>query len=387
MARTHQRGKQLPVLYDRVLIFAIIGLMGVGLMMVASASIVISYKLYNTPFHYLIRQSLYLSAGLISAFIILRIEISVWQKISPYLLFVSFFLLIAVLIPGIGRRVNGSMRWIGFGPIGMQISEVVKLTIILYLSGYLLRRGDEVRQNFMGFLKPMAVLGLVAVLLLKQPDFGAAVVIIVTALGMMFLAGVRLWQYLVLILLVGIAFAVLAISSPYRMQRLTAFLNPWANPFQSGYQLTQSLIAFGRGGWWGVGLGESVQKLFYLPEAHTDFIFAVLGEELGLVGMLATIGLFSLFIFRALNVARKAQFLEEYFSAYVAYGIALWMGLQVVINIGVNTGLLPTKGLTLPLISYGGSSVVVFCWALAILLRIDHENRLLTYGFSKTRRK
>ncbi len=387
MAAVHQRGSKMPSLHDRWLIFAIVGLISLGLLMVASASIVLSYKLYGTPFHFLIRQSAYLVIGCMVGYFILRVEINFWQQISAFLLLLSFILLIVVLVPGIGREVNGSMRWIGVGSVGMQISELVKLSMVIYLSGYLVRRSDEVRLEVSGFIKPMVVLAIIAALLLKEPDFGAAVVILATALGMMFLAGVRLWQYLVLIVLVALAFAVLAISSPYRLQRLTTFLNPWAHPFHSGYQLTQSLIAFGRGGWFGVGLGDSVQKLFYLPEAHTDFIFAVLGEELGLLGMLATISLFILLVFRAFVIGKMSQLNERYFAAYLAYGIGFWIGLQVIINIGVNTGVLPTKGLTLPLISYGGSSLVIVCIALSILIRVDHENRLLSYGLAKSRRR
>ncbi len=386
MAMIHQRGKKLPALYDKWLLLAVLSLMALGLMMVASSSITISYKMFNTPFHFLIKQAVYLLVGLGVAFAVLRIEINAWKKISAQLLIISFILLVLVLIPGIGRQINGSMRWIGVGPIGMQISELVKLFMIIYIAGYLVRRGDEVRQQVSGFIKPMLVLGILSLLLLKQPDFGAAVVIIVTALGMMFLAGVRLWQYVVLIALVALALAAIAIASPYRMHRLTAFINPWAHPFQDGYQLTQSLIAFGRGGWQGVGLGESVQKLFYLPEAHTDFIFAVLAEELGLIGMLVTIALFVLLVFRCFAVGKKAQLLEKNFAAFVAYGIGFWIALQMLINIGVNSGILPTKGLTLPLISYGGSSLIVMCITLAILIRIDYENRLTHYGLTKKRR-
>jgi len=241
------------------------------------------------------------------------------------------------------------------------------------LSSYLVRRADEVQTRAIGFLKPMLILGLVALLLLLEPDFGAMAVIMATALGMMFLAGVRLWQYVVLFLMVVAGLVGLAFSSPYRMARLTAFLHPWANQFDSGYQLTQSLIAFGRGGIFGVGLGDSIQKLFYLPEAHTDFLFAVLAEELGLVGELVVLALFGVLVGRALWLGRKAYELGEYFSAFLAYGLGLWIAFQAMVNIGVNAGLLPTKGLTLPLMSYGGSSVLINCVVVAVLLRMSSD--------------
>jgi cell division protein FtsW len=386
MARTHQRGRQLPVLYDRWLLFAIFCLFALGLLMVASSSIVLSYRLYDVPFYFFVKQAVYLAIGLLLGLVVTRIQLDVWRRNSGFLLLFSASLLILVLVPGIGREVNGSMRWLGVGPIGVQVSEVAKLSLIIYLAGYLVRHGQEVRTRTSGFAKPMLILIIITGLLLKEPDFGASVVIMCVALGMLFLAGVRLWQFLSLFALVIAVLAVIAFSSPYRLARLTSFLNPWEHAFQSGYQLTQSLIAFGRGGWFGVGLGESVQKLFYLPEAHTDFIFAVLGEELGLLGCGLVIALFSLLVYRAVRIGRQNYQLGNYFSAYVAYGIGLWIGLQALINMGVSIGVLPTKGLTLPLISYGGSSLLVFCVTLAILVRIDHESRLMTYGLHKLRR-
>jgi cell division protein FtsW len=297
------------------------------------------------------------------------------------LLILSIGLLFLVLLPGIGRQVNGSMRWLGFGPFGLQVSEFVKLTMIVYLAGYLVRQEKQVQNQIRGFLKPLMVLAVITFLLLREPDFGAATVILVTSLGMLFLAGVRIWQFIVLLTGVAIILGILAVSSPYRLARLTTFLNPWANQFDSGYQLTQSLIAFGRGGWFGVGLGESIQKLFYLPEAHTDFLFAVLTEELGLIGGLFMILLFSLLVWRALYIGYRCFNIGQRFSTYLAYGIGLNIALQVMINIGVNTGVLPTKGLTLPLMSYGGSSLLMICIMLALLLRIDYEYRLIQFGF------
>jgi cell division protein FtsW len=258
--------------------------------------------------------------------------------------------------------------------VNFQPSELVKLFVVVYLAGYLVRRGDEVRESVKGFLKPMALVGLIGVLLLLEPDFGAAAVITATVLGMMFLGGVRLWQFGVLFLVMSAGMAALAISSPYRMARLTSFVNPWADPFNSGFQLTQALIAFGRGEWLGVGLGGSIQKLFYLPEAHTDFLFAVLAEELGLLGVVAVIALFAILVWRAFVIGQSAASAGNRFGAYTAYGIGMWLGLQAFINLGVNMGVLPTKGLTLPLMSYGGSSIVMSCVAVALLLRVSHEH-------------
>lgn len=372
---------QIPVLkrialYDPYLIIAAIALVGLGVLMVASASIEISDRFYGEPFHYLYRQLAYLALGLAFAWYAFQIDIDKWQEFSVPILLATLLLLALVLIPGIGHEVNGSMRWLGIGPVGIQVSELAKFSVIIYLAGYLVRRHDEVRNRIRGFLKPLILIGVVAILLLREPDFGATTVIFATALGMLFLAGVRLWQFIFLFLLVAIAMTILAVSSPYRMARITTFLNPWANEFNSGYQLTQSLIAFGRGSWFGVGLGQSVQKLFYLPEAQTDFLFAVLTEELGLVGALAVIGLFAILIWRSLEIGKRAQIVGLYYAAYVAYGFSLWLSLQVMINIGVNTGILPTKGLTLPLMSYGGSSMLINCIAIAVLIRIDHEARL-----------
>lgn len=364
-----------PGLVDRWLLLAAVSIILFGLLMVASSSIVISQQQYHQPFHYLTRQVIHLLVGLVAALIVLRIDTQVWYKSSGLLLLMSMGLLIAVLIPGLGHSVNGSMRWLGVGPVRMQVSELVKFGSIIYLAGYMVRREEELRTQASGFLKPMLILAVVAGLLLLEPDFGAAVVIIATALGLLFLAGVRLWQFVALMSVVSVAVAVMAVSSPYRVARLTTFLNPWAKQFDSGYQLTQSLIAFGRGSWFGVGLGESVQKLFYLPEAHTDFLFAVLAEELGLLGVLSVIGLFVLLISRALLLGRRAAHQGNKFSSYVSYGFSLWLGLQAMINIGVNSGVLPTKGLTLPLMSYGGSSILINCMVIGLLLRIDYETR------------
>ena len=385
MAQTHERGMPPIVLYDRYLLLATITLLVFGLLMVASTSIVIAERLYHQPFHFLFRQLAYLVLGVMLGIFVFRMEIKFWQHLGIVLLFLSFVLLILVLVPKLGREVNGSMRWLGIGPFGMQVSEFAKVAVIIYLADYLVRHDREVRTRISGFLKPLCLLGVTAILLLREPDFGASSVIIVTSLGMLFLAGVRIWQFAVLFGGVVAALAVIAISSPYRMLRLTSFLNPWASQFDSGYQLTQSLIAFGRGGWFGVGLGDSVQKLFYLPEAHTDFLFAVLTEELGLVGGIVVLILFAIVVGRALAIGRKAYSENRHFGAYLAYGFGIEIALQVLINIGVNAGVLPTKGLTLPFMSYGGSSLLMMCMMVAILLRIDYESRLLSFGYRNQR--
>ena len=372
-----------PALYDRWFIFAITVILILGLLMMTSASIVISDKQWHQPFYFLFKQLIFLTLGLIIGSIILQIKISFWEKCGGYFLVLVLLMLALVLIPGIGHRVNGSARWLGYGPLTFQVSELAKFVVVIYLAGYLVRRNDEIRSRLSGFLKPLLVLGTIALLLLREPDFGATVVIVSTALGMMFLAGMRLRHFLGLLLSVITAMTMIAISAPYRLLRLTSFLDPWSRPFDTGYQLTQSLIAFGRGGWFGVGLGKSIQKMFYLPEAHTDFLFAVMAEELGLIGILIIMGLFLLLVIRIFMIGKKAQQLGEHFSGFVAYGFGWWIAIQFTVSIGVNSGLLPTKGLTLPLMSYGGSSVLISCIVIALLIRIDHENRLMTLGIPR----
>ncbi len=367
-------------LYDKWLMGAVLGLVIVGLMMVASSSVMISSKSYGTPFHFLFRQICYLLAGFGGAVVVMRIDSENWQKWSGPLLLVTLLMLCLVLIPGVGRLVNGSRRWLPIGLVGIQVSELAKLTMIFYLAGYLVRQKNKVTESVVGFVKPLLILVLVALLLLMEPDFGATVVIASTMMAVLFLAGVKLRYYIGLSMLVVTAFVMLALSSPYRVARLTGFLNPWADQYKTGYQLTQSLIAFGRGGWSGVGLGESVQKLFYLPEAHTDFLFAVLAEELGLLGVVLVLTLYGVLLFRGLTIGYVAYCQERFFASYTAYGLTFWLGFQAVINMGVNVGLLPTKGLTLPLLSYGGASMIISCTVIALLLRIDHENRWRALG-------
>lgn len=361
---------------DKALLWAALSLLGFGLVMMASASLAISERNLGQPYYYLLRQSMFAGIGLLAAFTVLRLPLEVLQRCSSALLLLGMFLLALLLVPGIGKEVNGSTRWLSLGPVNLQPAELAKLFTVIYLAGYLVRHGDEVRNAVSGFAKPMLVVALLCMLLLQQPDFGTAAVLTATVVCMMFLAGVRLRQFAFLLGFVTMALAAIAVASPYRLARITTFLDPWADPFASGFQLTQALIAFGRGEWFGVGLGSSIQKLFYLPEAHTDFLFAVIAEELGLAGSLAVILLFAFIVTRAFMIGRRAERANKPFGAFLAYGIGAWLGLQAFTNIGVNMGLLPTKGLTLPLMSYGGSSLVVSCVAIALLLRVEHETRM-----------
>ena len=367
--------------WDFWLLGAIVGLLVLGLVMMGSASVSTAEKELGQPFYYVWNQLTFLLVAFALCWGVFHIPSRFWYRVSPQLLIIGMLLLLVVLI--FGREINGSTRWLDLGVFNLQPSELMKLFMVLFLAGYLVRRGDEVRSTVKGFLKPMLLLAVVGILLLMEPDFGAAVVISLTAMGMMFLGGVRLWQFGVLIVLMAVSLVVLAYSSPYRVLRLTSFVDPWADPFNSGFQLTQALIAFGRGEWGGVGLGASVQKLFYLPEAHTDFLFAVIAEELGLLGALLVIVLFGIVVYRALRIGYSAIANDERFAGYAAYGIGLLIGIQAFVNIGVNMGILPTKGLTLPLMSYGGSSIVATCIACTILLRIAHEHRVSPLGRKK----
>ncbi|HFE38821.1 MAG TPA: putative lipid II flippase FtsW [Gammaproteobacteria bacterium] len=360
---------------DYGLLLSMLFLLGLGIVMVASTSMGISESKFGEPFHYLSRQLLFVVVGVFFAIAVFKLPLQLWQHIGFVLLLISVALLIAVLIPDVGKTVNGSSRWLPMGPFNFQVSEFVKLVVPIYMAGYLVRHAEEVRGSFSGFLKPMAILSVFGVLLLLEPDFGATVIILTTALGMLFLSGVRFGQFFLLLVLIAAAMAMLAIFSPYRWERLTTFLNPWADPFDSGFQLTQALIAFGQGEWFGVGLGGGVQKLFYLPEAHTDFLYATLAEELGLMGSLLVILLFGFIVWRAFDIGQRALRIKKVFEAHLAHGLGLWFGLQAFVNLGVNMGMLPTKGLTLPLMSYGGSSLIVTCIAAALLLRIDYEVR------------
>lgn len=360
---------------DFPLLVGCLALLGLGLVMITSASSEVAAALSGSPLYHMIRHLIYLGLGICAALVTLLIPMAFWQRYGASLLLIAFALLIMVLVPGIGREVNGAKRWIGFGLFNLQPSELAKLFAVVFIAGYLVRRQEEVREKFSGFLKPMLVLGPMAFLLLAEPDFGATVVLVGSCIAMLFLGGINLLRFIPLVACV-LAIGVLVMTNQaYRLERLTNFVDPWADQYGAGYQLSQALIAFGRGEWFGVGLGNSIQKQFYLPEAHTDFVFAVLAEELGMIGALITVGLFVFVAVRALYIGLWAEKAKQLFAAYVAYGIAIqWIG-QVLINIGVNVGLLPTKGLTLPFLSYGGSSLIVCCISLAMLLRIEWERR------------
>ena len=361
---------------DYFLLFLGISLLLFGLLMVTSASLHLGDRM-NMPFYFTAKHAVSIVIGLLAGFAVLQIPSNQWQKYSVQMYAIGLFLLILLLVPGLGRTVNGATRWIPLGVFNLQSSEFMKLFVVLYLAGYLVRRHVEVRHSVKGFLNPMIFLGVACSLIILQPDFGTMTVILVVSLGMLFLGGAPLWQFLSLIAVVGVALAGLVISSPYRMARITGFLDPWADVNGSGYQLAQALIAFGRGEWFGVGFGNGIQKQFYLPEAHTDFIMAVIGEEFGLLGTVAVILVISLLVWRAFSVGTDAIKKGRRFAAYVAYGLAVWIAFQSFVNTGVNVGLLPTKGITMPFLSFGGNSIIVSCLILAMLLRIDYENRQL----------
>jgi cell division protein FtsW len=370
--------RQAPAVIDGWLFAAVVLLLCFGLVIVSSASMTVGDRLADDPFFYVYRHLFAMGLGIVGALVVFQIPMAQWQKAGPMLVFFGLLLLALLLIPGMGKTVNGATRWIPLGFFNLQSSEFMKLFMVLYIAGYLVRRQDEVARSFWGFAKPMLLLVITSSLILMQPDFGTTAVLFATALGMLFLGGVVLSQFAMLIGLAGSAGWALIYFSPYRWQRMTTFLNPWDDPFNTDFQLSQALIAFGRGEVTGVGLGNGIQKQFYLPEAHTDFIMAVVGEEFGLVGTLGVILLFAFITWRAFQIGARAEAQGERFSAYTAYGLGLWIGLQAFINIGVNVGMLPTKGLTLPFMSYGGNSIIVVCLMMALLLRIDYETRQST---------
>jgi cell division protein FtsW len=360
-------------LYDRQLVVLALALMGVGLVIVASASIPEGIAINNDPFMFVKRHGMFLVMALGISWFVLQVPMARWQHYNGPMLLLAIVLLVMVLL--VGRSVNGSVRWLPLGPFNLQPAEFGKLALFVYLAGYLVRRQSEVRERFIGFMKPMAVLFVVAILLLAQPDLGSVVVMFVTSLGMLFLAGARLVQFIGLILVGVSAVVTLIIAEPYRMRRVTSFLDPWADPFGSGYQLTQSLMAFGRGSWFGEGLGNSIQKMEYLPEAHTDFVFAILGEELGYVGVLGALFLIFALAVKALKLGHQALVAERLYAGYLAIGIGIWFSFQTFVNVGAASGMMPTKGLTLPLVSYGGSSLIIMMVAVSMLIRIDFELR------------
>lgn len=358
---------------DPWLLASVLALTAIGLVMVVSASMSEAERSLGDPFHFVTRQAGFLLAGLACAALVLRVPLAAVEASSRIALLGVFVLLMLVFVPGLGYSVNGSLRWIDLGPANFQVAEAAKLLLIIYMAGYLVRQREALQQRFTAPFKPLLVALAASVLLLLQPDYGAAVLMVAITAGMVWLAGARFRYLAALFLMVLPLIASAALLEPYRLRRLTSFLDPWADPYANGFQLTQALIAVGRGEWMGVGLGSSVQKLFYLPEAHTDFIFAVLAEELGLLGVVAVVALFGVLIGRALWLGLRAVDTGKPFAGYLAYGIALWLAFQALTSIGVNLGVLPTKGLTLPLISYGGSSLLMTCIAVGLLLRISIE--------------
>lgn len=369
--------------YDQGLVWSALLLLVIGLVMVYSASISTaeaSRYTNGSATWFLVRQSVFLFVGVIAAALAFQVPMRVWQRLAPWIFLAGLVALALVLLPGIGREVNGARRWISFGVISLQPSEFVKLAAVLYAADYTVRKSALMHSFKQGLLPMLVAMLIVGWLLLQEPDFGAFVVIVAIAMAILFLGGMNGKWFAGLIVLCALGFVALVLSSPYRLQRLFGFMDPWADAFGKGYQLSHALIAFGRGEWFGVGLGASVEKLFYLPEAHTDFLLAVIAEELGFVGVAVVVGLFAWLVLRAFAIGRQAVSLERPFSALVAHGIGTWLCVQSFINMGVNMGVLPTKGLTLPLMSFGGSGILANCVALAILLRVDWENRQLMRG-------
>ena len=371
--------------FDRNFVVLVLVMYMIGLIMVASSSMPVAERLFNNPFHFVIRHAIYIVLSLGIAGVALQIPMAWWQKNSSYLLMFGIFLLVTVLL--IGRSVNGSTRWIAVGPITVQAAEPAKLFFFCYLSAYLVRRRDQVMEDWRGFAKPLIVFALLAALLLRQPDLGTIIVMFVTTFGLLFLAGAKLWQFVSLASVGVLLLSLLAIFEPYRWRRITSFLDPWQDPFGDGYQLTQSLMAYGRGEVFGQGLGNSIQKLEYLPEAHTDFVMAVLAEELGFIGIALILVLSMTLVFKALMLGKRALAKEKFFEGFFAYAIGIWMCFQAAVNVGASAGIVPTKGLTMPLISYGGSSMIIMTLAVVILIRIDHELRMQSIQAISSKRK
>ncbi len=366
-----RRRRERPAAFDFPLLVVVLGLLSFGFIMVASASMTIGDTCCKDPFFFVVRQAIALGLALGAAALAFSVPVSWWERSGVWLFLVGVASLILLLLPGVGHSVNGANRWIPLGPLNLQPSEFVKLFAVLYIAGYLVRHAQSVTTELAGFIRPMILIGIAAALILKQPDFGTTAVMLATVMGMLFLGGVSVMPFAVLFgtVITGLAFLVL--TSEYRMRRILSFLNPWEDPFASGYQLSQALIGFGRGEWLGVGLGNGIQKQYFLPEAHTDFLASVIAEELGLAGMLTIISAFAFISWRAFGIGARAEAIGQRFAGYTAQGIGLWLGLQAFVNIGVNSGMLPTKGLTLPFLSYGSNSLIVACVAIAILLRID----------------
>jgi len=364
--------------WDPWLLGSVAVLLLLGCVMVYSASVSIAEKLTGNSLHYLLRHLASVALGVLVMMIVMRTRVRFWEFLGPYLLLAGIALLVLVLVPGIGRHVNGSSRWIPLGIFTLQPSELSKLFVIIYVAGYLVRKQEELRFFTQGILMVSIVVAVIGMLLLQEPDLGSVVVICLTVFAMLFLGGVRFWHFMAVMLAAVGGMVLLTLAAPYRMARITGFLDPWADPFDTGFQLTQALIAFGRGEWFGVGLGASIQKMFYLPAAHTDFLFAVLAEELGLAGVLAVMFLIGVIVLRAFRIAATAERNGQIYASRLAQGLGLLLGLQAMINMGVNMGALPTKGLTLPFLSYGGSSMIVCCAAAGLLLMIEREQRRST---------
>lgn len=365
-------------LYDRTLIWLFLGLLVIGFVMVTSASIPVSTRLHKDPFHFAFRDAFYVLASIAALLFFVQVPSQNWEKWNGKFFMLSLLLLVAVLI--FGRNVNGATRWIPIGPINFQPAELAKLAVICYFSSFYVRKFDEMRVKNLSFIRPMVILLLFSGLLIIQPDLGSTAVLFVLTFSMLFIMGAKKLQFLLLGAAGGIAFVFLVLTSEYRLKRVTSFMDPFADAYGDGFQLSNSQMAFGQGEFWGRGLGNSVQKLEYLPEAHTDFVMAVIGEEFGLFGISVIVLLLLALTFRALKISKEALILEQRFKGFFAFGIGIWIFIQGFVNLGVASGLLPTKGLTFPLVSYGGSSLVIMAIAIAVLLRVDHENRVEKIG-------
>ena len=375
--------------FDPLLIVVSTSLLLIGYVMVASSSLHLGIKAApnSNSLHYPIRQLIHISLGLFLGVCVALTPVRAWERAGSWLFITGLLLLVVVLIPGLGVNVNGSTRWLSLGGLRIQVSEVVKYFAVIYMAGYVTRHQQSIRESAFGLIKPLILFSVASVLLLMEPDFGSAVVILIIAMGIMFLAGARLSQFIMLLSFVALLATLLVYFEPYRMKRVTSFMNPWADAKDTGYQLVHALISFGRGEWLGVGLGSGIQKLFYLPEAHTDFLFSVIAEELGLLGVVTVIVLFSLLIWRTFEIGIAAEKAGAQFSAFIAYGLGIWFGFQSFVNMGVNMGILPTKGLTLPLMSYGGGSMMIMCCAVALLFRVQSEVAEINANAPKERSK
>ena len=369
--------------FEPYLVVVVFSLLLIGYVMVGSASLHKS----GDAFNYLRKQTLNIGIGLAAGYFVTRVPIRFWEKYCQGLFLFGLLLLIIVIVPGIGIKVNGSTRWLALGGFRFQVSEIVKYFSVIYMAGYVTRHQKTISDSAFSLIKPIGLFGIACFLLLLEPDFGSAVVILTIAMGIMYLAGARIIQFTTILGILSFLASVLVYIAPYRMKRVTSFLNPWADAKDTGYQLVHALISFGRGEWVGVGLGSGIEKLFYLPEGHTDFLFSVIAEELGLLGVLTIISLFAVFVWRTFLIAEAAEQIGEKFSAYIAYGLGIWFGFQASVNMGVNMGILPTKGLTLPLMSYGGGSMLIMCCAVALLLRVNSEVQEIKANKPKERSK